>query len=226
MATGYYESVDYSLDDTVRERNILRVTPLEKSWGPNYLRYGVSLDSNFDSNSSYTLRLAYQKTWLNHLGGELLAFGEIGSVNRVGVDYYQPVDERQRYFLETNLAYGSQVNAIYQNDDKLAEYRVDRGVAKLGGGDQPRHAGSGPCRLGAKLVGRQARCWVSFPAGSVEALRRLVCAGRPSIAPTASISRPRAGSQRSAISTRRRKTSPKLYATAGVYASMGDWGAE
>jgi NTE family protein len=120
--------------DDVRERNILRVTPLEKSWGPDYLRYGVSLDSNFTSDSSYTLRLAYQKTWLNHLGGEFVAFGEIGSVNRVGMDYYQPVDERQRYFLETNLAYGSQVSPIFQNDNKLAEYRVTQGVARLSGG--------------------------------------------------------------------------------------------
>jgi NTE family protein len=71
---GYYEHVDYSLD-TLRGRNILRVTPLEKSWGPDYLRYGVNLDTNFKVDSTYNLRLAYQKTWLNRLGGEFLAFG-------------------------------------------------------------------------------------------------------------------------------------------------------
>ncbi|MBS1162219.1 MAG: Patatin, partial [Burkholderiaceae bacterium] len=34
---GWYESVDYTLL-SVRERNILRITPVEKGWGPNYLR--------------------------------------------------------------------------------------------------------------------------------------------------------------------------------------------
>ncbi|MEF8718242.1 MAG: hypothetical protein V5B44_11105, partial [Candidatus Accumulibacter necessarius] len=54
---GYYEQVDYSLDDTLRDRNILRVTPLEKSWGPDYLRYGINLDSNFKTDSTYTCAL-------------------------------------------------------------------------------------------------------------------------------------------------------------------------
>lgn len=44
---GYYENIDYALDSTLRGRNVLRVTPVEKSWGPDYLRYGVNLDTNF-----------------------------------------------------------------------------------------------------------------------------------------------------------------------------------
>ena len=131
---GYYQNVDYAMLDTLRDRNILRVMPLEKSWGPDYIRYGINLDSNFKSDSSYSLRLGYQKTWLNSLGAELLAIGEIGSTNGVSVDYYQPVDARQRYFLETNLKYVSKISGIYQNDNKLAEYRILQGSARFGAG--------------------------------------------------------------------------------------------
>jgi len=131
---GYYQNVDYAMLDTLRDRNILRVMPLEKSWGPDYIRYGINLDSNFKSDSSYSLRLGYQKTWLNSLGAELLAIGEIGSTNGVAVDFYQPVDARQRYFLETNLKYVSKISSIYQNDNKLAEYRVLQGSARFGAG--------------------------------------------------------------------------------------------
>lgn len=130
---GYYEHVDYQML-TERDRNILRVTPLEKSWGPDYLRYGINLDTNFKADSTYNLRLAYQKTWLNSLGGELLTYGEIGSNNGIGMDFYQPLDERQRYFVETNLHYGSKLSSLYQDDHKLAEYRVIEGDAKFGGG--------------------------------------------------------------------------------------------
>jgi NTE family protein len=92
---GWYEGVDYSLL-TSRDRNILQVTPLEKRWGPDYLRVGVNLDTNFKQDSSYTLRAAYDKTWLNDLGGQLLLGGEIGRSNSLALDLYQPVEARQR----------------------------------------------------------------------------------------------------------------------------------
>jgi len=131
---GYYENIDYALDNTLRGRNVLRVTPVEKSWGPDYLRYGVNLDTNFKVDSTYTLRLGYNKTWLNSLGGEILAFGEIGSRSGVGVDYYQPLDERQRYFLETNFRFGNRSTGIYENNDKLADYRITQTDVRLSGG--------------------------------------------------------------------------------------------
>ena len=37
---GYYERVDYTLLRQ-RDRNILRITPVEKAWGPDYLRFGL-----------------------------------------------------------------------------------------------------------------------------------------------------------------------------------------
>jgi NTE family protein len=130
---GWYESVDYSLL-TARDRNILQVTPLEKRWGPDYLRLGVNLDTNFKQDSSYTLRAAYDKTWLNSLGGQLLLVGEIGRSNGLGIDLYQPVEARQRYFVESALAYTKESQGLYQNDQKLADYATDKAVASLGVG--------------------------------------------------------------------------------------------
>ncbi len=130
---AYYENVDYSMLST-RDRNLLRVTPLEKTWGPDYLRFGINLDTNFRTDSTYTLRLGYQKTWLNSLGGDLLTYGEIGSSTAVGMDYYQPVDEQQRYFVETNLKYGSKLSSLYQNNHQISQYRVLEGNAKFSGG--------------------------------------------------------------------------------------------
>lgn len=120
---GYYERVDYAL---VREdgRNTLRVLPMEKSWGPNYLRLGISLESNLATGASYTVRAAYQRTWLNALGAELLAVAEIGNRTRLGVDYFQPVDGAQRYFVGASAGYERQSVYIFQDDDKLAELDV------------------------------------------------------------------------------------------------------
>ncbi len=130
---GWYQSVDYSLL-TTRDRNILHVLPVEKSWGPDYLRFGISLDSNFKQDSSYSLRAAYDKTWLNSLGGELIVAAELGRRNALGVDLYQPVEARQRYFLESALSTATETIGIYQDDKKLADYEKNTRVASFGAG--------------------------------------------------------------------------------------------
>ena len=130
---GWYESVDYSLL-TTRDRNILRVAPVEKPWGPDYLRFGINLESNFSEDSYYTLRAAYDKTWINSLGGELIVGGEFGRKNGLFVDLYQPLEARQRYFMESSVATGSEVYGVYQNNQKLADYEKTRSVAGIGAG--------------------------------------------------------------------------------------------
>jgi NTE family protein len=130
---GWYQSVDYALL-TARDRNILHVMPVEKAWGPDYVRMGISLDTNFRQDSAYTLRAAYDKNWLNTLGGQLLIIGEIGRRNVLAVDYYQPLEARQRYFMESTLSLGAESSGIYQNDKKLAVYTVDRRIALIGVG--------------------------------------------------------------------------------------------
>lgn len=128
---GWYESVDYSLL-TVRDRNILRVTPVEKPWGPDYLRVGINLDTNFTQDSSYTLRTAYDKTWINPLGGRLLTVAEIGRSPSLSLDLYQPLEATQRYFMEGGLALGRENFGIYEDDRKLADYQRKRKTASLG----------------------------------------------------------------------------------------------
>lgn len=128
---GWYERVDYSLL-SARDRTILRVSPVEKRWGPDYLRFGINLDTNFKADSSYTLRGAYDKTWINDLGGQLLMLGEIGRQSKLAVDYYQPLDPRQRYFVESSLSYGKETQGVYQDGHRQAEYTKTTGEASFG----------------------------------------------------------------------------------------------
>ena len=130
---GWYESVDYSLLRE-RDRNILHVTPIEKRWGPDYLRFGINLETNFQQDSSYAIRAAYDKTWLNDLGGELLVIGQFGSASIVGADFYQPLEAQQRYFFEASANYSTETIGVYQNNHKLADYAKDKGVVSLGAG--------------------------------------------------------------------------------------------
>ena len=126
---GWYAGVDYALLST-RERNVLRVTPLEKSWGPDYLRFGVNLEVA-DQGATFDLRVGYQKTWLNRLGAELLLVGQIGSTMGAGAEFYQPFDPAQRFFVQPALAVQRRIIGIYQDDLKFAEYRIGTRAAEV-----------------------------------------------------------------------------------------------
>ncbi len=130
---GFYERVDYSILN--REgRTVLRVTPVEKSWGPDYLRLALRLDSNLRQGSTYLLRAGYQKTWLNRLGGELLVTGELGSSTGASAEWYQPVDAAQRYFVDALAEYRRERNDYWLRDQRIAEYRSGRRRLELSAG--------------------------------------------------------------------------------------------
>ncbi|WP_265946350.1 patatin-like phospholipase family protein [Dechloromonas sp. A34] len=120
---GYYESVDYTVLRQ-RERNILRVMPVEKAWGPDYLRFAVNLYADNSQGSSFGLRLGYHKTWLNSLGGELLVTGDVGSTNRLGLNLYQPLDTSQRFFVEGTTGVEQTRLNVFENDRRIAQYKV------------------------------------------------------------------------------------------------------
>jgi len=164
---GWYESVDYTLLPT-RERNMLRITPIEKGWGPGYLRLGVNLEVA-DQGATFDLRVGYQKTWLNHLGAEMLVTGQIGSTSGAAVEFYQPLEATQTWFVEPILGYERKLSPVYQNDQKLAEYRVKSATAQLAGGINIGLLGQ--ARLGwyeKKLWGSLETGIPLFPTGSVQ----------------------------------------------------------
>lgn len=127
---GWYESVDYGVfsDGT---RNVLRVMPVEKSWGPDYLRVGLQLESNLGQGSTYQLRAAYQKTWLNPLGGELLLGADIGSNTGASLDWYQPVTPDGRWFVEAGASYRRERADYWLREQRIAEYSNARSLLQL-----------------------------------------------------------------------------------------------
>jgi NTE family protein len=122
---GYYERVDYTVWRN-EGRNVLRVLPVEKSWGPDYLRLGVQLDTSLAAGSSYLLRAAYHRTWLNRLGGELMLTGEMGSAAGISADLYQPLVQDQRWFVQTVAEHRSDRNDYFFGETRVAQYSTVR----------------------------------------------------------------------------------------------------
>jgi NTE family protein len=140
-----FDSVDYSLL-TTREKNILRITPLEKAFGPNYLRFGLELESVAGRSANFNLRGAYQKTWINSLGAEWLSTVQIGQEPGIATEFYQPLDKEHRFFVEAAAGYGRKPIGIYQDNKELASYNVDETRLALNAGINVGLLG--PLRLG------------------------------------------------------------------------------
>ena len=121
---GFYNNVDYSLM-SVRDRNILRILPIESTVGLSYIRSGINLETDSKSGSTYSLRLGYQKTWLNSLGGEILIAASFGTTETLGVEFYQPLTARQDYFLETAAYAQRRLAPIFQDDHLIAQYEIN-----------------------------------------------------------------------------------------------------
>ncbi len=123
---GNYERVDYSVYTTQRGRNVLTIMPVEKSWGPDYIRLGMRFEGNLSQGSSFLLRGGYHKTWINDLGGELLTTAEIGSVTGLSVEWYQPVTPQQGLFVTAVGEYKRERSDYFYIDQRIAEYRSAR----------------------------------------------------------------------------------------------------
>lgn len=157
---GDYQFVDYSLT-SARDRNILRVVPVEKAWGPDYLRFGLELDSVLGDTADYNLRVAYHKTWLNPLGGQWLSGLQIGDEPTVFTEFYQPLDVGQRYFVQPRASFRRETINIYQDNDRLAQYKLDEWRLELMAGI---NVGVwGPIRLGWLERDRSASLDIGSP---------------------------------------------------------------
>ena len=120
---GDFQSIDYALVSE-RGKNILRVTPVEKPWGPDYLRFGVNLSSDFRDRASYNLRAVYQRTWLNSLGAEWLTTLQIGQENLFATDWYQPLNSRRDWFIEPAFSVSNRTSGLFIDSHRLADYRT------------------------------------------------------------------------------------------------------
>jgi NTE family protein len=130
---GDFESVDYHI---VQEgnRRVLEIQLREKSWGPDYLRFGLGLLTDFRGDSVINGLVSYRRSWLNRLGGEWLTELQIGTNSGINTEFYQPVDERGRWFVAPHASVAQVTRNIYSGDDRVAKYVANEGRAGVDAG--------------------------------------------------------------------------------------------
>jgi NTE family protein len=116
FALDAFDAVRYDLvNDEVRGVGV-RVTAERRRWGPNYLQFGIALESDFDAVNEFTLGMAYTRNSINRLGGDLRMTGNIGQLAGVQFDFYQPLDASAAWFVESGAAYQVRQRDLFEED--------------------------------------------------------------------------------------------------------------
>jgi NTE family protein len=120
----FFESADFRLEKKEQQTGMI-IETTEKSWGPNYLRFGLGVEDNFKGSNTYSVSTRFTQTALNRLGGEWRNEIQIGESPRFFSEFYQPIDYSLGYFIATGIEYRERnVNAFNPLSDITAQYRV------------------------------------------------------------------------------------------------------
>ncbi len=127
---GNFETLDYTLVDEpaatgggAEEDSGLDVRARRKSWGPNYLRFGLNLEDDFQGNSRYNAATRFVLTELDDLGAELLTDVQIGSDTKIASEFYQPLNASRTWFVAPSARIETRDLLIYSNDVEVADFR-------------------------------------------------------------------------------------------------------
>ncbi len=156
-----FESISYRLTTGETGPRAMVIEPREKSWGPDYLRFGLGLATDFSGDSAFNLLVQYRKTWMNKLGGEWDTQLQIGEDTHFLTQFYQPLSATGRLFVAPYFLIGQQTRGIFIEDDKVADYLVK---SRRIGIDVGSELGTwGQVRLGPQLTQVDARVETGSP---------------------------------------------------------------
>src|SRR5690554_865291 len=94
---GFFEHVDYQVlwqDQTPG----VEIQAVPRSWGPDYLSFGFTLEENFNTESTYRAALSYLRTEVNSYGAELQYDLQVGNEPLLRARYWQPLRRDARAY--------------------------------------------------------------------------------------------------------------------------------
>jgi NTE family protein len=89
-AGGDYTRADYQLVTTPQGDGLVFDLD-DKPWGPNYLRLGLDLSTDFSGRSHFNLKLSHNRHWLTPAGTEWRNRAQIGAAPALHSEIYHPL---------------------------------------------------------------------------------------------------------------------------------------
>jgi NTE family protein len=103
----------------------LDLTARRNSWGPNYIRFGLNLQDDFQGNAVYNARARIVMSEITSKGGEWVWDLQEGVAPHAYTEFFLPFSDHWTWFVLPHAQYAANnVALINQNGDQIAEYRV------------------------------------------------------------------------------------------------------
>jgi NTE family protein len=123
-SSGDFDRIGYSLKPGVAEQ-VLELEVLERSWGPNFLRFGLGAAADSRSNGVFNVMLGYRRPRINDWGGEFKSELQFGSTSRFAAELFQPFNRGDaRFFANPQVLYEEVPVWLFVGSNRIAEYGV------------------------------------------------------------------------------------------------------
>ena len=118
-----YEQVDYRL---VSDGGMtgLEFEGRAKSWGPNFLLFGLNLEDDFEGQSAFNVSGRLSRTGINSLGAEWRTDVQVGSDPILSSEFYQPLSFDANYFIAPRVTARQTSFSVFDAGDSVARYRI------------------------------------------------------------------------------------------------------
>jgi NTE family protein len=129
---GNFERVDYrvlpptsaSSAVPITTGSAIEVAARRNSWGPNYVRFGLSLEDDFSGNTSYNAAARFLLADIGSLAAEWVWDVQIGSEPKVATQLHLPFGDAARWFVMPEARFNARYVPVLVDDRRIAEYRL------------------------------------------------------------------------------------------------------
>ena len=118
---GEFEQVDFGFEDRGEEHGVV-IRIKEKSWGPNYLHFGLEIATEGSGDTLLQFLVNLTKTTLNARGAEWRNDLLIGNDRGVFTEFYQPLDFGGRFFVAPRIDFDAGRIKFFEDGNSLAEF--------------------------------------------------------------------------------------------------------
>ncbi|MFQ5937186.1 MAG: patatin-like phospholipase family protein [Acidiferrobacterales bacterium] len=128
---GDFEYVSFLLVQD-QDLNGLIIETRAKSYGPNYFRFGFTLETDFEGTTNFDLGVDFTRRPMNRLGGEWKNLFAIGNIRGISSEFYQPLVYSGRFFVAPQISWFRELEDVFAaGGDKLAEIDTRHRIASI-----------------------------------------------------------------------------------------------
>ncbi len=125
-----YEQVGYRLVEEPSGTGV-EYRARTKSWGPNFLQFGVALEDDFEGSSGFNLQTRLTRAGMNRLGAEWRTDVKLGTDPALFTEFYQPLSFDSRLFVAPRFDVGQRNINAFAAEETVARLRLTEAEAGL-----------------------------------------------------------------------------------------------